>query len=358
MSKALLATATLLVLAACGAGRQNVPAIGEAYVGPISLNLRSELALRAEVTATVRHGDRLEILEYRRRFAKVRTDKGQEGWTDGRQLLKPEQMARLRRSAERAKHLASQGKATPFDLLNVHTEPNRQSPSFCQIPEDGHVDLVGHRVMPRVPYTPELRNTPAAVDPSTPMDSWSLVRLVDGRAGWVLSRLIMMGIPDEVAQYAEGHHITSYFSLGTVDDNGREKHNWLWTTIASASRLEPHQFDSFRIFVWSIRKHRYETAYIERNLKGYYPVEVQPAGASSPMAHFSLVFAGRDGVLFKRSYQFQENKVRLIAKSPYSIPVEEADDTEAPVTEPLQKQPPANTVVARVKNAIKGWLGR
>ena len=352
----IFAVAALLALAGCGAQHQRTPAIGEAYVGPISLNLRSELALRAEVTGSVRHGERLEILEYRRRFAKVRTANGLEGWTDGRQLLTPEQMARLRRSAERAKNLPSQGKANPFDLLNVHTAPNRQAPSFYQIPEDGRVDLVGHRIMPRVPYSPEVKNAAAVVDASTPMDSWCLVRLPDGRAGWVLSRLVMMGIPDEVAQYAEGHHITSYFSLGTVDDKGQEKDNWLWTTIGV--RLQPYEFDSFRIFVWSTRKHRYETTYIERNLKGYYPVEVQPAGPGSPVAHFSLVFAGRDGVLTKRSYQYQDHKVRLIAKSPYSIPPGEADDAEEPAAEPLQKQPADTTVTARVKNAIKGWLGR
>ena len=50
------------------------------------------------------------------------------------------------------------------------------------------------------------------------------------------------------------------------------KHNWLWTTIAKG--LQPYEFDSARVFVWSQRRHRYETAYIERKLKGYYPVEV------------------------------------------------------------------------------------
>ena len=50
------------------------------------------------------------------------------------------------------------------------------------------------------------------------------------------------------------------------------KNNWLWTTITKGG--QPYDFDSFRVFVWSLRHHRYETAYIERNVVGHYPVEV------------------------------------------------------------------------------------
>ena len=92
--------------------------------------------------------------------------------------------------------------------------------------------------------------------------------------------------------------------LGSVRDTarGQEKHHWLWTTIPA--RLQPYHFDGFRVFVYSIRRHRYETAYIERNVRGYHPVEVHPV-AGSEMAQFSLTFAGKDGVLSKRTYEFQ-----------------------------------------------------
>ena len=73
-----------------------------------------------------------------------------------------------------------------------------------------------------------------------------------------------MAIPDDVAQYAEGHRITSYFALSDVRDGDAVKHNWLWTTIASGDH--PYDFDSFRVFTWSLRRHRYETAYIQRNV--------------------------------------------------------------------------------------------
>ena len=43
-----------------------------------------------------------------------------------------------------------------------------------------------------------------------------------------------MGIPDEVAQYAEGHRIVSYFALGETQDGDQKKTTWLWTTVESA----------------------------------------------------------------------------------------------------------------------------
>src|SRR5205823_1503129 len=65
-----------------------------------------------------------------------------------------------------------------------------------------------------------------------PMEDWSLIRTAKGESGWVLTGKTYMAIPDEVAQYAEGHRITSYFPLGDVQDDGKIKHHWLWTTIA------------------------------------------------------------------------------------------------------------------------------
>ncbi len=51
------------------------------------------------------------------------------------------------------------------------------------------------------------------------MEDWTLVRTKDDQCGWVLSRNLAMSIPDEVAQYAEGKRITSYFDLGAVNDD-------------------------------------------------------------------------------------------------------------------------------------------
>ena len=119
---------------------------GVGYAGPPLLNLRKDLGPRASIVATARHGDRLDVLETRRRFVKVRTSAGVEGWTDLNLLLSDQQMSDLRRLAESAKQLPAEGAATVYEPLNIHAEPFRQSASFFQIPEGVPVDVIGHRV--------------------------------------------------------------------------------------------------------------------------------------------------------------------------------------------------------------------
>jgi len=321
------------LLPGCNTGRQGSQAIGEVWVGPITLNLRQDLAPKSPVVATVKHGEKLDVVQTRRRFVRVRTDSGSIGWTDSRQLLSSAQMQELRRLADLASKLPSQGAASVFEALNMHTEASRPSPSFAQIPETELVQVIAHRLAPktspaappapvaapkhisrkksaldskRIPPPPLPSPPPlprnwlelsrnAAPEPGAeeefaketaaevarqssrekeeaaakpvPLEDWSLVRMKDGRTGWVLSRMLAMAIPDEVAQYAEGHRITSYFALADVKDGDQTKHFWLWTTINRGAL--PYEFDSFRVFVWSMRRHRYETAYIERNVRGY-----------------------------------------------------------------------------------------
>jgi len=192
------------------------------------------------------------------------------------------------------------------------------------------------------------------------MEDWSLVRTKDGKAGWVLTRNLHFSIPDEVAQYAEGHRITSYFSLGEVRDGDEVKHNWLWTTIAKGG--EPYQFDSFRVFVWSRRRHRYETAYIERNLRGYYPTLVHPVTLSSRRGHyespgFSVIVEDKDGVRQRRTYAFQGYRVGLISKKPYLPPTGIEEPPKSPFPSDARPAEP-RPVLERMSRVVSDWWNR
>jgi hypothetical protein len=193
---------------------------------------------------------------------------------------------------------------------------------------------------PRASDLPDF--TPPEV-PAVSLDDWDLVRTKDGAVGWVLARLLYMAVPDDVAQYAEGKRITAYLALGDVQDGDQLKHNWLWTT--AAGDLRTAEFDSFRVFVWSKSRHRYETAFIERNVTGFYPVELADTTAAQPgdkngggkktggrnrekdrdqnadrERGFSVLVQDKDGVLYKRIYGFSGYHVRLISKTPVARP--------------------------------------
>jgi hypothetical protein len=380
-----LAPAALL-LAACGDGPERLPAIGEAYVAPPTLTLRQEIDLRSPAVATAKHGERVEILQRRRRFFRVRTPSGAEGWTDQRDLLNSAEMRALDRIEQAGKRLPPQGAATTLDLLNAHLEPYRQSPTVFQLREGDRMQVLAYDVRPRIspprqpllppakkadppprkkkpePKVPpppkpapppppadwlELSKTPPAPEPEAPgaqkkdaarkappppaVDDWALVRTPAGQVGWVLTSRLFMSIPDEVAQYAEGRRITSYFSLGQVRDGEQMKHHWLWTTIEN--RNQPYDYDSFRVFIWSLRRHRYETAYIERNRIGYFPTNVEGG-------KFSLCLE-KDGQRLRRTYELQVNVVRFLEErqcepSPYESLRAGVEPVKAEETKPAE----------------------
>ncbi len=137
--------------AGCNSGpKQSKEAvIAEAWTGPITLNLREQLDPRSKIVATASHGDKLEVLQIRRRFVRVRTADGKQGWTEMRNLLNTEQIEALRQLAANAKKLPAQGQATVYEPLNIHTEPSRPSTSFYQIREGMKVDVVDQRLVVR-----------------------------------------------------------------------------------------------------------------------------------------------------------------------------------------------------------------
>jgi len=363
------AAAALVLLTGCSKGPPRAQPVGEAFVGPAILKIRSDIPPQSSAVATVKHGDRLEILQTRRRFLRVRTPSGAEGWTDDRQLLAAGDMTSLRELMAHAAKLPSQGVATTYAPLNIHTQPVLSSPSFLQLKENEKFDVLQSIVLPRsdaprkslIPPAPKKKALPkkekkAPKVPPPPMpkppslpadwlelsktdreeaaadaeqvlpqklapksDGWSLVRTPSGQSGWALTRLVSMAIPDEVAQYAEGKRIVSYFSLGDVLDEDKKKNIWLWTTTGDSK--QPWDFDSFRVFSWSLRRHRYETAYIERNLKGYSPVLLKPVEMAAKTGAakypgFSICMEKKDGQRVRREYALLGVAVRFAGEQP------------------------------------------
>jgi SH3-like domain-containing protein len=389
--------------------------VGEAYVGPATLNLRADIPTQSATVVTVKHGDRLGILQQRRSFLRVRAPNGAEGWIEQRMLLGADDMAGLKALAKRAASMPSQGRATTDAELRVHIQPAAKSPSFLSLKENDKVDVLTHLTRPRtdlprkplVPPAPKKvksskkgkapayplppppkppspppnwldlsKSDPAEEEPAEPpdpgppaaTDDWSLVRTASGQAGWVLTRRLRMAIPDEVAQYAEGHRIVSYFSLGSVQDGDRQKDTWLWTTVGDGPH--PYDFDGFRVFSWSVRRHRYETEYIERNLIGYSPVEIQPvhvsggkgknASAGDDYSGFSVCVEKKDGQRSRRQYAVLNTKVRMVGEQPCVLPppVEtSAGEVIPPAPAPVAPEVPHESFSQRVKKRLKSMTG-
>jgi hypothetical protein len=400
----------LLLLAACS--RDSADAIARAYIAPEKLNLRGDLTQKNSTVAVLNHGEPVEIVDVRRRFVKVRTRKGQEGWVDSLQLLSQEQMDQIRRDDERYVNYASAGKAGVYETLNIHIEPNRQSPAFTKIPEGGSVDVLAYKLVPKTAAPPrppsferplpdrrsrkkqvaKQSNLPPPPPPPKPpanwqelstervdgaesvadrkqrkdeetvpkkiaelkkpvvMETWALIRTKDKQVGWVLARNLLMSIPDEVAQYAEGKRITSYFELGSVQDSDKGlKHHWLWTT---AAQQQPFDFDAWRVFIWNRRRHRYETSYRQRNLEGYFPVQVDPADPNAFGRTFAIVTKDDDGKMRRRKYSFDGTLVHLLSTENYTLGPEK-ENRPAPGIDKLHPTKPHDNWLRRALNGMR-----
>ncbi len=378
--------AELLLFAGCRSGPTvHEPVIGQAFVGPATLKIHLDISLQSPTVATVKHGERLEILARRRSLVRVRIPGGKEGWTETRQLLAASDMASLRDLAERAAKMPSQGQASSYGDLRVHTQPSNAAPSFLQIRAGEKFDVLATVALPRtdlpraplvfpppkkspkkeepkgrVPPPPMPKPPPLPADwlklsgrdsdeptpapeepaerPAPELDYWSLVRVPAGQAGWVLTRHVSMAIPDEVAQYAEGRRIVAYFPLGQIIDEDQRKNIWLWTTVGRG--VHDYDFDSFRVFVWSLRHHRYETSHVERNLEGYLPVLVKPAGAGGQTdPDFSFCVMNRDDRRVRREYVLSAGRIRLVSES------------DCPAMPPVYTPPTASGAVAAAETA-------
>jgi hypothetical protein len=170
-----------------------------------------------------------------------------------------------------------------------------------------------------------------------------------------------MAIPDEVAQYAEGHRIVSYFSLGSVRDGDQQKDTWLWTTVGDGHH--PYDFDSFRVFAWSVHRHRYETEYIERNVIGYSPVEIQPvrfSGGNDEYAGFSVCVENKDGQRYRRQYAVLNTRIRFAGEQPCELPAPLDFGNPAslpPTAAPAAVPQPTASFWQRVKRRLKALTG-
>lgn len=303
---------TILSLCACG---DEAPSITRddgqtAHVARDEVAIRAQLAPASEILATVRMGDRLEILERRRGSVRVRSADNVEGWTGAHALVTAETKERMDRLRERSAGLTSQGEVHALDVLNVHLGPVRESETIYQLEEDEPAQLLARRL---------------TIDGER-QEGWFLIRLATGHAGWVLETRVYSGIPVEVAQFAEGRRIVAYFALGEIEDAGlgESRTTWLWTQ--SPGRNSDTDFDRIRVFRWNTRARAYHTVKLETGLRGYLPLTVRSSSGGSD-AQFD-VLVERDNKFFKRSYELDGARVTLVEETPADRPVLELEEPQ------------------------------
>ena len=95
----------------------------------------------------------------------------------------------------------------------------------------------------------------------------------------MIGNLVEFDIPADVAPYSESYTYSAVKTLNQVQDPLAGPVNW-YVVGERRPGLDPHlDFEGIRVFTWNQKKHRYETAFRLKGLRGIYPLEAgQEAG--------------------------------------------------------------------------------
>ncbi|SNS39364.1 hypothetical protein SAMN05421770_101785 [Granulicella rosea] len=380
---------SLLPLALAGCSRLK-PKPPDVYVYVTSKQgyLRDRVAAVSNRTGQVQNGDKLKVLDHARKFVKVQTAKGEIGWIEERALAPAEVPGEFDALKEAHKNDPAVASAVVRDEVYLHLKPGRETEKFYRLQEGEKLKLLSRatleRLMPgqspgvraqraipqaagtnaaikpkegdeaattKVPAPGAAAAKDAPVPPPPTMEDWWLVRDSQGRTGWMFARMMDVDAPDSLTRYAEGQRIVGAYVLTTVNDPDAEqadKNIPIYVTVMSPYKAGlPYDFDQVRVFTWSVKKHRYETGFRERNIEGFLPMSIKvapdptakpgsPQAAPAPTFSYRVLSADSGPVVpdpetglitpgktITKTFRLENNYVRRVTQ-PGAPPVMEA----------------------------------
>lgn len=329
---ALLLVLALFSTAGCKRGRVKV--LETDYVAAPQVNLRDRLSQIYNKTGVVKNGDRVEVLEKQRRFVRVRTSSGAEGWMEQRYLVGEDVYRAFQKMAADNANTPVQAAGVTRNQTNLHVEPGRDTDHLYLLPADEKLQLLTRATAPRqAPKSPPANSAPppaspkagqsrppspgappAAPPPAAPaLEDWWLARDSKSHVGWILSRMVDLDVPMDIAQYAEGQRFVALFVLNQVQDADKKVPEYL-AILTEPRDGQPFDYNQVRVFTWNVRRHRYETAYRERNLNGFLPVTIghETIDKEGDLPIFILRVKDDSGVSSERKYKVNSPIVRRV----------------------------------------------
>jgi SH3-like domain-containing protein len=310
---ALLLASTILFL---GCRRNHGRVLEINYVSAPQVYLRDRVAAVFTKTGLVKNGERVEVLDRDRTFVKVHSAGGAEGWMEKRYLVSEKTYQQIQSLTQDSQNVPVQGEGTTRNGTNLHVEPGRDSEHLYQMTQGEKVSMLKRATAEKPGSAAAAVRTSAKSEEkkasSALIEDWWLVRDAHGRVGWVLSRMVDLDVPLEIAQYAEGQRIVAFFVLNEVQDGEKKVPQYL-TVVSEPRDGLPYDFDQIRVFTWNVRRHRYETAYRER-VRGNLPVTLAQENfdKEGTLPTFAIRSPDDNGSVNVRKYKLNTPIVRRV----------------------------------------------
>ncbi len=270
----------------------------------------------------VKNGERVEVLEREKRFARVRTSTGIEGWIEQRFLVDQKTFDALQKLTADNQNDPVQAPGILRNDTNLHVTPGRDSEHLYQLSSGAKVAILKRETAEKQPAgaapAPKLSAKLGAKAAAGPiLEDWWLVRDTLGRVGWVLSRVVDIDVSLDIAQYAEGQRFVAFFALNQVEDSDKGVQKQVSQYLCALTDPHdglPYDFDQIRVFTWNMRKHRYETAYREHGLDGVLPVTItkEDFDKEGTLPVFILRVKDDAGNVSERKYKLNTPIVRRV----------------------------------------------
>jgi SH3-like domain-containing protein len=330
VKRILFSTVLFVLLLAAGCKSQDDARSEYAYVSTPQAVLRDRVAAVYNKVGTVSSGEKVRVVDrsQNRRFVKVRTPDGREGWMEQRYLVDQEVYDGFARLAKENTNTPLQATAVARRAVNLHVDPARNAESIYQVKENAKVQILKRTSTPKsglkkqaaveknqskAEEESETSSVPNA--PPDPIEDWWLVRDDQQHVGWVLGRMLDVEIPLEIAQYAEGQRIVAAFVLNEVPESKESAKMIPQYAVLMTEPKDglPFDFNQIRIFTWNAKRSRYETAYRERT-EGKLPFSVgkEDFGKEGVLPTFTAHAIQPDGSIGERKYKLNGPIVRRV----------------------------------------------
>lgn len=229
----------------------------------------------------------------------------------------------VQKLAEQMRDQPVQASGVAHNQTNIHLEPGRDADHLYQVDQGAKLAVMKRASTPKsLPggqgQALTAGKTAAAKGgqppaPAPAMEDWWLVRDEAGHVGWVLARMVDVDIPIEIAQYSEGQRTVAAFVLDEVTDGEKKVPQYLVLLTENKDGM-PFDFNQIRVFTWNVKRHRYETAYRERNLNGVLPVTIshETFDKEGDLPTFVVRVKGDAGNVIERKYKLNTPIVRRV----------------------------------------------
>jgi SH3-like domain-containing protein len=206
-------------------------------------------------------GDKVDVLEQRDNWYRIKRGEQLQGWMEESTILTNTTMEKARKLAVDSQAEPPQNTAVLREDANLRMEPGRSTTIIRKLESGAKLEVLERATTPRP-------GSDAA------LDAWLKVRVAPTEVGWVLANLVDFDVPAELAGYTEGFIYTAVKQVHQVNDPIAGEIHW-YVIGERGNGIDPHlDFDGIRVFTWNMRKHRYETAYRQKKLRGVYPIEI------------------------------------------------------------------------------------